>query len=160
MILFNLRCAEGHGFEAWFRNGDTYERQAKAGSIACPVCGSHAVEKALMAPRIAKGRRRGEDAPKQEMVQAGPAPVPAAAPASPEMAKAAELLRALREVRRLVETNCDYVGDRFAEEARRIHYGEVEKHNIYGESSEEEARALAEEGIEFGRIPWVPAADQ
>ncbi len=155
MILFDLRCAEGHTFEAWFRNGDTYERQAKAGSIACPICGSHAVEKALMAPRIAKGRSRAEDAPKQEMVQAAPPP-----PASPETAKAAEMLRVLREARRLVEANCDYVGERFAEEARRIHYGEVEKHAIYGESSEEEARALAEEGIEFGRIPWVPTADQ
>ena len=152
MILFNLRCGDGHTFEGWFRNGDTYERQAKAKAVSCPVCGSHSVEKALMAPRIAKGRGR-EEAPKQEVL-------PAAPPPSPEMAKAAEMLRVLREARRLVEANCDYVGERFAEEARRIHYGEVEKHGIYGESTEEEAQALAEEGIEFGRMPWVPVADQ
>lgn len=154
MILFNLRCGEGHTFEAWFRNGDTYERQAKAKSVACPICGSNTVEKALMAPRIAKGRARSEEGPKQEVV---PAEAP---PMSPEMAKAAEMMRMLREARRLVEANCDYVGGRFAEEARRIHYGEVEKHGIYGESTDEEARALAEEGIEFGRMPWVPIADQ
>ncbi|BBK40954.1 hypothetical protein STVA_09740 [Allostella vacuolata] len=152
MILFHLRCSDGHTFEAWFRNGDTYDRQAKAGSIVCPICGTHAVEKALMAPRIAKGRRSEPEAPKQE-VAVQPQP-------SPDMAKAAEMLRVLREARRLVEQNCDYVGADFAEEARRIHYGETEKHGIYGESTEEEARALAEEGIEFGRIPWVPVADQ
>ena len=156
MILFNLRCGEGHTFEAWFRNGDTYERQAKAKAIACPLCGSHSVEKALMAPRIAKKRGR-EEAPQQAVAPV--APGGAEMPAE-DRAKAAELLRALREARRLVEANCDYVGDRFAEEARRIHYGEVEKHGIYGESTEDEARSLAEEGIEFGRIPWLPRADQ
>lgn len=162
MILFNLRCAGGHTFEAWFRNGDTYERQAKAKSVACPLCGSHEVEKALMAPRIAKGGRRDIEDAKQAVVPAAPAGVPAAprGDMAPDMAKAAEMLRVLREARRLVEANCDYVGERFAEEARRIHYGEIEKHGIYGESTEEEARALAEEGIEFGRIPWVPVADQ
>ena len=163
MILFNLRCAGGHTFEAWFRNGDTYERQAKAKSVACPMCGSHEVEKALMAPRIATGGRRAPEAPTQAVVPAAPEGTPDAPRvdlSKADMAKAAEMLRVLREARRLVEANCDYVGERFAEEARRIHYGEIEKHGIYGESTEEEARALAEEGIEFGRIPWVPVADQ
>ncbi|BBK30783.1 hypothetical protein EDC65_1781 [Stella humosa] len=156
MILFNLRCTAGHTFEAWFRNGDTYDRQANAKAVACPVCGTNAVEKALMAPRISKGTK-----PRQEMVKAVDAapPAPPAEP-TPEMAKAAEMLRVLREARRLVEQNCDYVGKDFAEEARKIHYGETDRHNIYGESTEDEARALAEEGIEFGRIPWVPVADQ
>jgi hypothetical protein len=147
MILFNLRCSDGHTFEGWFRNGDAYDRQVKAKAVSCPLCGTTAVEKALMAPRISKGRKA------REVVKA-----PAAE--APENAKAAQLLRALREARRLVEENCDYVGADFAEEARRIHYGESEKHGIYGESTEDEARALAEEGIEFGRIPWVPRADQ
>ncbi|MCC7273056.1 MAG: DUF1178 family protein [Alphaproteobacteria bacterium] len=148
MILFNLRCASGHEFEGWFRNGDTFERQAKAKSVACPVCGVAEVEKALMAPRIGKGTREPAVDPK----------VPAKI--DPEQAKVAEMLKVLREARRLVEENLDYVGPNFAEEARKIHYGETEKHGIYGESTQEEAEALREEGIEFGRIPWVPRADQ
>ncbi len=71
----------------------------------------------------------------------------------------AQLRAALVELRRQVETNCDYVGERFAEEARRIHYGEVDPHGIYGEASAEESRELADEGIQFGRIPWVPPTD-
>ena len=148
MILFNLRCSDGHAFEGWFRNGDAYERQAKAKGVSCPICGTTAVEKALMAPRISKGGKVG-----QELVKAPPAE-------AVDNPKAAEMLRMLREVRRVVEENCDYVGADFAEEARRIHYGETDKHGIYGESTEDEARALAEEGIEVGRVPWLPRADQ
>src|SRR5437762_11016281 len=129
MILFSLRCAAGHEFEGWFRDGDGFETQQEAGEITCPQCGDAQVEKALMAPNIARSR--------------GKAPSPA------------QLRAALVELRRQVETNCDYVGERFAEEARKIHYGEVDPHGIYGEASNEESQALAEEGIEFGRIPWV-----
>ncbi len=148
MILFNLRCSDGHVFEGWFRNGDAYERQVKAKAVSCPLCGTTSVEKAMMAPRIAKGRKAAGQA------------VEAPAEPTPETVKAAEMLRKLRELRRVVEENCDYVGTGFAEEARRIHYGESEKHGIYGESTEDEAKALADEGIEFGRVPWVPRADQ
>ena len=132
MILFTLRCGSGHEFEGWFRDGDTYEAQQKAAEIACPECGDTQVEKALMAPNIAPSRRRGP-------------------PMSP-----AQMRAALVELRRQVETNCDYVGEKFAEEARKIHYGESDKRGIYGETSDEEAEALAEEGIEFGRLPWLP----
>jgi hypothetical protein len=130
MILFTLRCASGREFEGWFRDGDGFETQQKAGEIACPDCGDSQIEKALMAPNI--GRSRDET------------------PISP-----AQMRAALTEMRRQVETNCDYVGERFAEEARRIHYGEVDPHGIYGEASNDESQALAEEGIEFGRIPWI-----
>jgi hypothetical protein len=129
MILFDLRCARDHVFEAWFRNSASFETQAKAGEIACPSCGSRRVEKAPMAPRIGKGA--GE----------------------------AEMRRQLQELRAKVESNCDYVGDRFAEEARRIHHGEIAKRDIYGEASDGEARELQEEGIEFARIPWLPRHD-
>ena len=135
MILFTLRCAHGHEFEGWFRDGDGFEAQQKAGEIACPECGQTAVEKAVMAPRLARSR--------------GSSP-----PISP-----AQFRAALLEMRRQVETNCDYVGERFAEEARRIHYGEIDPHGIYGEASEEESRELTDEGISFGRIPWVPHTD-
>src|SRR5690349_17473630 len=131
MILYSLRCASGHEFEAWFRDGDGFEAQQKDGGISCPECGDTKVEKALMAPNI--GRSRGK--------------MPALSPA--------QMRAALVELRRQVETNCDYVGERFAEEARRIHYGEADPHAIYGEASTEESRALADEGIEFGRIPWI-----
>ena len=135
MILFTLRCASGHEFEAWLRDGNTFEVQQKAGEIACPQCGDTTVEKAVMAPNI--GRRRD-----------------ATPPVSP-----AQLRAALLELRRQVETHCDYVGPRFAEEARRIHYGETDPRGIYGEASAEESQALSDEGIEFGKIPWVPTGD-
>ena len=137
MILFKLRCKAEHEFEAWFRDGAAYERQAARGQIACPECGDSTIEKAPMAPRL--GRSGGEAAK---------------APPSPE-----QLRRMLQELRRHVETNCDYVGKRFAEEARRIHRGEADERGIYGEASAEESRALADEGIEVARIPWVPPSD-
>jgi len=135
MILFSLRCASGHEFEGWFRDGDGFEAQQNAGGIACPHCGDTQVEKAVMAPRI--GRSRGN--------------TPAISPA--------QMRAALVELRRQVETNCSYVGERFAEEARRIHYGEADPQGIYGEASDEESKELAEEGISFGRIPWIPTTD-
>lgn len=138
MIKYELRCAEGHGFEAWFRNGETYDAQAAAGEVACPVCGDARVAKAPMAPRI--GKHGGTDREAQA-------------------ARRGEVLRLLGDLRRKVEENCDYVGDRFAEEARRIHYGETETRGIYGEASDDEASELAEEGIAFGRIPWVPRSN-
>jgi hypothetical protein len=134
MIRFSLRCASEHEFEAWFRNGEGYEAQQKAGEIACPECGDTHVEKALMAPSIGRSRE--------------PAPI------SP-----AQLRSALVELRHQVESHCDYVGPQFAAEARRIHYGESDPRGIYGEASAEESRELVEEGIKFGRIPWVPATD-
>jgi hypothetical protein len=137
MIKFELRCASDHGFEGWFRDGAAYDAQAAAREIACPACGSTEVSKAPMAPAISRNR---------------PAPEAVAA------AKA-EMLKKLRELRAEVERNAEYVGDRFAEEARRIHYGEVEHKAIYGEATDDEASALADEGVEFARIPWVPPSN-
>ncbi|MFC5355854.1 DUF1178 family protein [Azospirillum himalayense] len=171
MILFVLKCTADHRFEAWFRNGDAYETQAAAKAIACPVCGDTHITKAPMAPRIAKNGRSRDEAPRDggapEAVPAGAsggAPVPAAppAPATPSVPAelrerfATEVMRQLTEIRRTVETNCDYVGDRFAEEARRIHYGETDPRGIYGEATDKEAEELKEEGVTFGRIPWLP----
>jgi hypothetical protein len=158
MILFNLQCGKGHGFEAWFRDNASYEAQEKARKVACPACGDTAVRKAIMAPRIGKGRKSAAiEAPSAE------APLPADGPK--QLAKLAaehrakELRAKLTELRKAVEANCDYVGPKFAEEARRIHYGETEHRNIYGEASKEEAKALNEEGVEFGSIPWLPQSD-
>ena len=139
MISYDLRCANDHEFEAWFRNSEAYGEQVKKKAVACPVCGSTKVEKTIMAPRIAKGdsgSSRGSDEISPEAMQ-----------------------QMLSKIRDTVEENCDYVGSDFPEEARKIHYGETEQRDIYGEASDKEASDLAEEGIEFGRIPWVPRAD-
>ena len=135
MIMFTIRCVHGHDFEGWFRDGDGFESQRKAGEIACPESSDTAVEKAVMAPRLGRSRDT----------------MPAISPA--------QFRAALVELRRQIETNCDYVGNRFAEEARRIHYREIDPHSIYGEASEDESRELSEEGISFGRIPWIPPTD-
>ncbi len=161
MILYRLACGKGHEFETWFRDGAAYDRLAKGRRVVCPECGSRKVDKAPMSPRVAK--RRGE-APSEPAV---PAPAPSGAPVtalgevavSADRAKAAEMVRLLRELRKVVETNCDYVGENFAEEARRIHYGEVDPHGIYGETTDDEARELDDEGISVKRIPWVPRTD-
>ena len=150
MILFNLRCAKDHEFEGWFRNGDAYESQAAGRKVTCPVCGSRKVEKAPMAPRIGKGGGKDADSETQ------PSPP---APQTEATRKAAELMQALRELRGKVEAESDFVGDRFAEEARRIHYGEAETRSIYGQTSDDEAEALREEGVPFSRIPWIPQHD-
>lgn len=136
MILFKLKCSAAHEFEAWFRDGATYERQAGRGLISCPDCGDTAIEKAPMAPRLGRSTAREIVSPSPEQVR-----------------------RMLQELRRRVESHCDYVGDRFAEEARRIHSGQAEARGIYGEATEQDAQALADEDIEVARIPWVPVGD-
>jgi hypothetical protein len=160
MILYRLRCSKGHEFESWFKDSKTYERQEKKSVIGCAVCGDGKVKRAIMAPRIGKsGKGKTEvEAP----VEAAAAPAPAPTPAQQQQMAALarkmpkELREALLKVRSEVEKNCEHVGDKFAEEARKIHYGESDKRGIYGETTDDEAEALAEEGIEFGRLPWIP----
>jgi len=150
MILFTLRCDAGHEIEAWFRDNAAYKRQTARGEIACPECGSTKVEKAPMAPRVAKSR--GGDAPMRE-APAAPQPTPERPPTP------AEFRRALQQMHRYVETNCEHVGPRFADEARKIHNGEAKARGIYGDATEAESQALADDGIEVARIPWVPSSD-
>jgi len=142
MILFNLKCSSGHDFDMWFRNGAAYETRV-AGAVTCPACGSVDVTKAPMAPRIARGGREPESS----------SPPPPPPPSSPPLAEMAGQLRAL--CRKVAET-CDYVGDHFAEEARRIHYGESKPRNIYGDASPSEVAELRDEGVEFQQMPWLP----
>ena len=156
MILYELNCDRQHSFEAWFKDGATADRQLKRKSVECPSCGSIKVAKALMAPRIGKKSNSREIAP----IEAPAAPsAPAAAPASKAAVVPAELRRALMEVRKQIESNCDYVGDKFAEEARKIHEGESEARGIYCEATDAEHEELLEDGIEVARIPWVPRGD-
>jgi len=135
MIVYDLRCPEGHQFETWFRDSAAYEAQVETGDVICPTCGSGKVEKALMAPNLARGEPRAPTVQVDE--------------------RAVQARRALGELRGQIEANCDYVGQRFPEEARRIHYGETDPRGIYGESTAEEADALKEEGVQVHRLPWV-----
>ncbi len=139
MIRYSLACPSGHDFEAWFASSEAFEVQQKKDRIACPVCGSTAVGKALMAPSVSTSRKKDSvrlaaNVPDQQQ----------------------EMAAVLRKLRQHLTENADYVGPKFAEEARRIHYDEAEKRGIYGEASPEEARALVEEGIEFSPLPMLP----
>jgi hypothetical protein len=170
MIRYALSCADGHEFESWFANSAAFDKQKKRGLVTCPVCGSAKVEKAIMAPRLARSDAEGI-APSEP--QAPSAPVPAAqapaVPAVPAMpmppGKSAvamtspqerELRKKLKELRDHVTKNAQYVGPQFPEQARKMHYGEIEHRSIYGEASPEDAKALHEEGIEFHPLPVLP----
>jgi len=154
MILYRLRCAKGHEFDSWFKDSKSYERQEKKSLIGCAVCGDSEVARAVMSPRIGKAVVEVEP-------PTAPAPAPAPTQQQQQMAALAkhmpkEMRETLLKLREQVEKNCEHVGPKFAEEARKIHYGESDKRGIYGDTSDEEAEALAEEGIEFGRLPWIP----
>ncbi|MCP4385973.1 MAG: DUF1178 family protein [Hyphomicrobiales bacterium] len=143
MIRFALRCANEHDFEAWFRSGDDYDRSAAQNEVACPVCGEVRVEKALMAPALGGSNAVSKtDDQKVQLAAADP--------------REKALRSALRELREKIVERADYVGDKFADEARKIHYEEVEPRGIYGEASSEEAKALNDEGIEFHPLPPLP----
>jgi hypothetical protein len=154
MILFSLRCGKGHSFESWFKDGSSFERQAKRGLVECPVCGNVKVEKALMAPRLS-GTKKSRKSAQPAETPVAPATVPAAFGADPATAKAAELAKELGKLRAHVETNYENVGKDFAEQARAMHYGERDHKNIYGDTTDEEAQALVEEGVPVARVPWV-----
>ena len=138
MIRYTLHCAREHEFEAWFRSAGDYDRAAKAGSNVCPVCGSAEVRKAIMAPALG-GTKKGE-----KVSLAVPDP------------RSQAMRELVREFRKKVTENADYVGDKFAEEARKIHYEETEQRGIYGQATPDEAHELAEEGIAFQPLPPIP----
>lgn len=164
MIRFALACDEGHEFESWFPSGASFDEQIGRGLVTCPACGSPKVEKRLMAPAIAKGGSPGrrEDADRAAEPAAAPSdrPEPAAPPVPQALALLSErdqAMRAmLRAVREHVTKTADYVGPSFAEEARRMHHGEIEHRSIYGEANALEARALLEDGIEVHPLPVLP----
>ena len=141
MIRYNLKCATGHEFEAWFRSSAAYDKQRAAGHVGCAVCESSEIEKALMTPGV-----------KADRSDSGNFEPSLSKPGSP-----AEAL--LTEMRRKVETSSDYVGREFATEARRIHDGEVDKRAIWGEASLDDARALKDDGVPVAPIPWMRRTD-
>jgi hypothetical protein len=155
MIRYALVCKNGHEFESWFADSAAYDRQAKHRLVSCPHCGSAKVEKAIMAPRLAgKKARVPIEAPPPET----PAPAAPAAPAPVAMLspQEREVRAKLKELREHLTKNADNVGGKFPEEARKMHYGEIEHRSIYGEATADEAQRLAEEGIEFHPLPMLP----
>jgi hypothetical protein len=169
MIRYALVCDCGHSFDSWFQNSAAYDKQLKRSLVTCPLCGSAKVEKAIMAPSLASGSVRAEAAvpqppgpspvsPTPSPPPLQPAPPPAIPPKTPVamMAPERELRQKLKELRDHITKNASYVGPRFPEEARKIHYGETEHRSIYGEASPEEAEELHEEGIEFHPLPILP----
>jgi hypothetical protein len=166
MIRYALNCDQGHVFESWFQNSAACDKQANRSLITCPICGSAKVEKAMMAPRLARADVSGPQSSGPSLAPPNPAPAPLqqtptppAAPKTPvAMVSAAEreLRQKLKELRDHITKNASYVGQRFPEEARKIHYGEAEHRSIYGEASVEEAKQLREEGIEFHPLPVLP----
>ncbi|MBK5959225.1 hypothetical protein CCR97_13555 [Rhodoplanes elegans] len=194
MIRYTLACRDGHAFESWFRNSADYDEQAARGLVACPVCGSPEVEKALMTPRLGRSAKlspermasvaaaavaeiAGEVAKEAPAAAAAPAgsatsPVPAGtgvpdaaidakAPVAlmpPQLMSPQEvaLRRKLKELRDHLVQNAEHVGERFPDEARRMHYGEIEHRSIYGEASADDVKAMLDEGIEFHALPVLP----
>ena len=141
MIRFSLACEKDHSFDGWFRNGDDFEAQKARGLVSCPVCGSSSVDKALMAPAVSTARGKDKVADKVALAMGD------------EQRKALARLKAMAEA---AKENADYVGDKFAEEARRIHFGEAEARGIYGEATAQEARGLLEDGVDFVPLPSFP----
>jgi hypothetical protein len=169
MIRYALVCDKQHEFESWFANSTAFDKQVKRSLVTCPMCGSAKVEKAVMAPRLARSDTSSGQGASQE---AAPAPSPHAgesgegetasdiaktpAPAAVVTPPEQELRQKLRELRDHLVKNAENVGPRFPEEARKMHYGEAEHRSIYGVASAKDAEALHEEGIAFSALPVLP----
>lgn len=152
MIRYRLQCEKGHEFEGWFRNADTFDRQAKHKQVTCLECGSTSVTKALMAPSVVTSKSR-----KSRSAPAEPPPAaPDAAPVRLANAGQREVLQAMRKLRDELIAKSEYVGPRFAEEARKIHNEEAEARGIYGEATPTEVKDLTEDGVEIYPLPVLP----
>ena len=159
MIRYALHCNHDHAFESWFQSSSAYDSQVKRKLVTCPICGSAKVEKAIMAPRIVGKKGRGRATPPPEPSAETTTTTPEAAPSgstSLMMAQERELRTKLKELRDHIVKNADNVGERFANEARAMHYGDKEHRPIYGEASPDEAKSLIDEGIEVSPLPTLP----
>ena len=152
MIRYSLHCERCHAFESWFQSSSAYESQEKRKLVTCPACGSAKVERAIMAPQIVSKKGRDIAAP----APAASTEVTAASSTPLMMAQERELRAKLKELRDHIVKNADNVGERFPNEARKMHYGDIEHRPIYGEASPEEARSLIDEGVEVSPLPVLP----
>ena len=176
MIKYQLICDLAHEFEGWFQTGAAFDVQNEAGLITCPVCDSAKVRRALMTPNLASPKRRRDDVRRFPMAETGhkghhqagtiapssqaaskPDPSkPALAQDAPSQAALGEAIAQLRQLQRKVKSECRDVGTDFATEVRKMHYGDSEPENVYGQSSAEERELLADEGIDIVTLPWLP----
>ena len=130
MIVYNLRCENSHEFEGWFQSGAAFDEQAASGKLVCPMCSTHKIEKGIMAPAVAGTKKD--------------------APAADELKKMRQFMTGMRKY---IKENAEYVGPKFPEEARKIHYGETDERHIYGEATLKEAKELIDEGVEVAPLP-------
>ena len=178
MIKYQLICNQAHEFEGWFQTSRAFDKQNASGLVACPICNTVDVRRALMAPNLASPKRRQAAFDAAQIAEAAnqePATIgsrkatnfktppsetgkqpQSIAPDPARLAAFGDALAKLRDIQRKIQNECRYVGDNFAEEARKIHYGESDPENIYGQTSVEECRELAEEGINVASMPWLP----
>ncbi|MEM7546290.1 MAG: DUF1178 family protein [Pseudomonadota bacterium] len=152
MIRYDLKCAQGHAFDAWFANSAAFDEQAERGLVACAICGCTDVEKALMVPGIAKDGARASEPAEAPAASQAPAPM-LSGPVPPEVQAQLAKLRAE------VEKTASNVGKNFASEARKMHVGDIEHRAIYGEATHEEAKSLVEDGVPVAPLPFVPRRD-
>ena len=152
MIRYALHCERGHAFESWFQTSSAYDSQVKRKLVTCPACGSAKIEKSIMAPQIVSKKARETAAP--QPAAATDVTAPTSTPLM--MAQERELRAKLKELRDHIVKNADNVGERFPNEARKMHYGDIEHRPIYGEATPDEARSLIEEGVEVSPLPVLP----
>lgn len=146
MIRYTLKCKDDHGFESWFASADAFDKLKGAGMVACPVCGTSEVEKALMAPRVTTAKTKA----------APPAPTPKQPQPGPLSKPMSEVEAEFAKMRKHVEENSDYVGLSFANEARKMHDGEIPHRAIYGEAKTEDAKKLLDDGVPVAPLPFMP----
>jgi hypothetical protein len=157
VIRYALACERGHDFESWFQDSAAYDKQAKRGLVTCPLCGSAKVEKAIMAPRLSvTAKKKPASVAATTPTTESPAATAPSAPVAMISPQEQELRTKLKELRDHLTKNADNVGPKFPEEARKMHYGEIEHRSIYGVASPEEAKELSEEGVEFHPLPPLP----
>jgi hypothetical protein len=156
MIRYALICNKGHEFESWFASSTAFDKQAKRKLVSCPHCGSSKVEKAIMAPRLASAKRVAAPPSETSSSKEGRSSAEASAPVAMISPQEQEVRARLKELRDHLTKNADDVGAKFPEQARKMHYGEIEHRSIYGIASPKEAKELADEGIEFHPLPVLP----
>ena len=156
MIKYSVQCQKGHGFEAWFQNSDAFDKQAKRGLVVCPDGGSVKVTKALMAPNVSAKTRKKGSAPGAGIVRDDAGASASQRVATPDVAMPPEMAELMRKIRREVVEKAEYVGPKFAEEARKMHFDEAPERGIYGEASLDEVKALHEDGIGVLPLPVLP----
>lgn len=150
MIKYALKCENGHSFESWFASAEAFDKLATSGLLTCTICGSGQVAKAIMAPRVRTKRGTAAAPVEPPTSEDAPAPPPALSdPANPIEAR-------IKEMRKKIEAESEYVGDKFAKEARAIHTGDAPERAIYGEAKPADAKALIEDGVPVAALPFVP----